>query len=129
MIGITWIRVSQSYETARNYKKAAKSGLVRAINCLGCMYQYGRGTQEDLKEAEYWFRQAADLGDADGMNNLAMLLEDKLGNSLDEYLNGNTEGTHTRHGGISQSNLTCYKLCVILRYISLTQQSKGIWMQ
>ena len=97
--------VSQSYETAlRNYKKAAKSGLVRAINCLGCMYQYGRGTQEDLKEAEYWFRQAADLGDADGMNNLAMLLEDKLGNSLDEYLNGNTEGTHTRHGGISQSN-------------------------
>ena len=97
--------VSQSYEIAfRNYLRAAKSGLVRAMNCIGCMYQYGRGIPEDPKEAEHWFREACNLNDPDGMNNLAMLLEDKIGNSLDDFLNRNSEETQIRLGGISQSS-------------------------
>ena len=48
--------VPQSYEMAfKNYLRAALKGHTRAINCIGCMHQYGRGTQEDRKEAERWF--------------------------------------------------------------------------
>jgi TPR repeat protein len=81
--------VAQSYSLSfRNYLRAAKSGMVRAMNCVGCMYQYGRGVDVSLQEAEGWFRQAVASNDSDGMNNLAMLLQDKIVVSLEDVLAG-----------------------------------------
>ena len=98
--------VPQSYEMAfKNYLRAALKGHTRAINCIGCMHQYGRGTQEDRKEAERWFRKACSQNDPDGMNNLGMLLEDKIASQLHEYLYGrsnaqNVAVRYTQSGSI-----------------------------
>jgi TPR repeat protein len=82
--------VAQSYPLAfRNYLRSAKAGMPRAMNCAGCMLQHGRGTAANLDEAEAWFRQATALNDADGMNNLGMLLEDRVAQPLEELLEGN----------------------------------------
>lgn len=47
-------------------KEAAELGDTTAMVELGKLYYYGRGVPEDEKEAERWFKLAADKGDARG---------------------------------------------------------------
>ena len=62
----------------RNYKLSAEAGLVRAMNSLGCMYAKGLGVAASVDTAGEWYERAAACGDADGMYNLAMLLDDRV---------------------------------------------------
>jgi len=51
----------------------AKKGFVRAQNNVGSMYQFGRGAEQDYKQAAYWFDKAAKQGFAIAQYNLASL--------------------------------------------------------
>ncbi len=42
------------------YKMAANQGHPCAMYCIGAMYKLGYGVEKDLKEAEKWFKKAAD---------------------------------------------------------------------
>jgi TPR repeat protein len=60
---------------ARWYGKAADAGSAAALNGLGMVYNRpgndGIGSRRNPAQAVAWFRQAASLGDTDGMRNLA----------------------------------------------------------
>jgi hypothetical protein len=62
----------------RNYLLAAEAGLVRAMNCVGCMYARGLGTTVDLEAARHWFNTSARNNDPEGMYHLATLLDDRV---------------------------------------------------
>ena len=54
---------AQKYESAvQYYTRAAELGNAEAQYKLGCCYETGTGVEQDLNEAEYWFRQSADQG-------------------------------------------------------------------
>ena len=54
---------AQKYESAvQYYTRAAEMGNAEAQYRLGCCYETGIGVEQDLKEAEFWFRQSADQG-------------------------------------------------------------------
>ena len=69
----------EDYETAlKNYEKAAKEGteqlyVIYAMNSIGGMYDYGYGVEEDANAAIEWYTKAADLGDSEAMNSIAMI--------------------------------------------------------
>ncbi len=42
-------------------------------NQLGCMYDLGKGVNQDYTEAIKWYRKAAELGDVDGQCNLGQM--------------------------------------------------------
>ena len=46
---------------------------------LAVSYQYGYGTKEDPEKAYYWYRKAADTGDADSAYMVGWCLENKFG--------------------------------------------------
>ena len=55
------------------YQKAAGDGDTKAQYTLGIMYEYGRGVQQDLKEAMKLYLEAARKGNASAQNNLGCL--------------------------------------------------------
>jgi TPR repeat protein len=50
---------------------------------LGCMYYEGRGVPQDYKQAMFWYRKAADQGDAGAQNNLGLMYNKGRGVSQD----------------------------------------------
>jgi TPR repeat protein len=48
------------------------------------MYSQGRGVSQDHAEPAYWYRKAADQGDADAQNNLGPLYAQGKGVSQDQ---------------------------------------------
>lgn len=50
---------------ANLYLLAAEQGYVSAQYNLGYMYDKGYGVEQDYREAEKWYRLAAEQGDAD----------------------------------------------------------------
>ena len=50
-------------EAARWYRKAAEQNHIKAQNCLGDCYAFGRGVPQDYDEALKWFHSAAEQGD------------------------------------------------------------------
>jgi hypothetical protein len=54
---------AQKFESAvQYYTQAAERGNAEAQFKLGCCYETGTGVEQNLKEAEFWFRQSADQG-------------------------------------------------------------------
>lgn len=81
-----------SYERAFElYTKAAGKGNLEAIYSVGYCYCYGKGTSINLKEAENFFRYAADRGHV------------KAKQRLDSVL-GKNDSAGGAQGGISKSN-------------------------
>lgn len=61
---------NESYEEALVwYNKAAVSGHIKAQVRLAFLYENGLGTNLDYTLATYWYRTAAEKGDADAQNN------------------------------------------------------------
>jgi TPR repeat protein len=54
---------------------AAQRGNTKAARALGHVYQHGLGVPQDLQEAEYWLRMAAERGDAEALIALERLLQ------------------------------------------------------
>jgi len=42
---------------------------------LACNYRDGKGVAKDMTQAAYWYRKAAEQGDADAQNSLAIRYE------------------------------------------------------
>ena len=54
---------AQKFESAvQYYPRAAELGNAEAQYKLGCCYETGTGVEQDLNEAEFWFRKAAEQG-------------------------------------------------------------------
>jgi len=51
----------------------AEQGDAAAQNKLGEAYEYGKGVDQDLHEAAYWYKKAAGKGLADAQFNLGVL--------------------------------------------------------
>ena len=60
-------------------KKLAETGNSFGMYNLGLMYQSGFGTEEDPELAYYWYRRAAETGDADGAYMTGWCLENQYG--------------------------------------------------
>ncbi|MDH3353957.1 MAG: sel1 repeat family protein [Chromatiales bacterium] len=60
-------------ENLTNCTKAAKQGIVSAQGTLGAIYYAGKGTAQDYKLAEKWFRKAAEQGYAISQQSLGRL--------------------------------------------------------
>ena len=90
--------VEKSHPLAfRNYKLSAEAGLVRAMNAVGCMLAKGQGVAASVEAAGEWYERAAESGDADGLYNLAMLLDDRVASARQKLEAGivNTEDSRT----------------------------------
>lgn len=61
------------------YRKQAAGGDTYAMCRLGDMYKTGLEVEEDRRQAEKWYRMAADHGSWDGRMRLAMLREEDEG--------------------------------------------------
>lgn len=57
-------------DAVRIYRELADRGDVTAQGSLGWMYSVGRGVEQDLEQAENWYSQAAEHGDAYAQNGL-----------------------------------------------------------
>ena len=60
-------------EAIRLWLPVAKAGDSEIQFNLGVMYNEGRGISQNLDEALYWFKRAAEKGDADAQAKLGML--------------------------------------------------------
>ena len=68
---------AKKYESAvQYYTKAAELGNAEAQYKLGCCYETGTGVEQDLKGAEFWFRQSADQGMAQALIALRRFVEE-----------------------------------------------------
>lgn len=54
-------------------KEKAEQGDAVAQNKLGEAYEYGKGVDQDLREAAYWYKKAAGKGLAEAQFNLGVL--------------------------------------------------------
>ncbi len=81
----------------RNYRLSADAGLVRAMNAVGCMFAKGLGVAASVDAAGEWYERAAACGDADGLYNMAMLLDDRVAKARRKLEAGmpNTEASRT----------------------------------
>src|SRR4029077_16451113 len=60
-------------KSAKWLEKAAAAGKPWAQNTLGFLFERGFGVKQDEKQAERWFRTAADQGDAKAQANMERL--------------------------------------------------------
>ncbi|MGR3218297.1 MAG: tetratricopeptide repeat protein, partial [Candidatus Anammoxibacter sp.] len=60
-------------------KDEAQKRNVEAQYHLAVKYYYGRGVAQDYKKAVYWYRKAAEQGDAMAQNSLGEMYESGLG--------------------------------------------------
>jgi TPR repeat protein len=58
----------------RIFQPLAEAGAARAQVALGLLYEDGQGVGRDYGQAVYWYRKAADQGDATGEHGLAILI-------------------------------------------------------
>ena len=65
------------------FSEAAAAGNAKAQFHLGMMYLRGRGTPENLGEAQRWFRQAAKHGDPDAQVQLGTMYQCGYGVEID----------------------------------------------
>ena len=63
-------------------QKAAESGNMWGMNCLGLCYENGHGVEQDYAEAVKWYRKAAEAGNAIAMSNLGICYDN--GNGVDQ---------------------------------------------
>jgi WD40 repeat protein/TPR repeat protein len=62
------------YNNARDwFQKAVDAGNVRAMYCLGYLYEHGQGVPQDYSKARQWYQKAADAGDNDAKQTLLRL--------------------------------------------------------
>ena len=54
-----------------SWQKAAAQGNVSAQTTLGIMYEKGQGAAVDYKQATFWYRKAAERGNADDLRTKA----------------------------------------------------------
>jgi TPR repeat protein len=74
---------------------------------LGWRYENGSGVQQDYAKAAYWYRQAAEQGDASAQNNFGRLLEMGRGVAQDPVAAVIWYGASAAQGSsAAQSNLT-----------------------
>ena len=57
---------------------SAKGGFWSAQVKLGFIYEFGRGTERDLKQAVYWYEQAAEQGMYPDLDDKILRLQEKL---------------------------------------------------
>lgn len=57
------------------FRQLADKGDATAQNFIGCMYDHGRGVEQNYSEAAKWFRKAAEQGDHIAQGNLGMMCE------------------------------------------------------
>ena len=68
---------ARKFESAvQYYTRAAELGNAEAQYKLGCCYETGIGVEQNLKEAEFWFRQSADQGMAQALIALRRFVEE-----------------------------------------------------
>ena len=68
---------ARKFESAvQYYTRAAELGNAEAQYKLGCCYETGTGVEQNLKEAEFWFRQSADQGMAQALIALRRFVEE-----------------------------------------------------
>ncbi|KAI8885907.1 HCP-like protein [Backusella circina FSU 941] len=67
-------------------KSASKNELIMAIYELGVSFRYGWGCKKNKESAVYFFKIAADLGDADAQNDLAQCYLKGQGVKKDTHL-------------------------------------------
>ena len=68
---------ARKFESAvQYYTRAAELGNAEAQYNLGCCYETGTGVEQNLKEAEFWFRQSADQGMAQALIALRRFVEE-----------------------------------------------------
>lgn len=60
-------------ESNRYYHIAAEQGHARAINCLGCLYRYGEGVQQDINKALDYYETALAAGNSKAGANIGMV--------------------------------------------------------
>jgi TPR repeat protein len=61
----------------------AAAGDVKAMFALGCLYEWGVGTEKDLPQALYWYRKAAHSGSLPAMSRLGEMYQDGEGLTKD----------------------------------------------
>lgn len=69
----------ENAEALKLFLSAAKRNHAKAMNSTGFMYEEGRGTIQNHKEAGDWYRKAMMLGNPDAMVNRGVLLFKGLG--------------------------------------------------
>ncbi|CAO3702544.1 unnamed protein product [Rhizopus stolonifer] len=67
-------------------KLASKGELIMAIYELGVSFKHGWGCKKNKEFAVYFFKVAADLGDADAQNDLAHCYYEGIGVKKDLYI-------------------------------------------
>ena len=66
------------------YMRAARQGVLAAVNNIGLMYSKGLGLKQNYKEAARFYKIAADEGFADALHNLGCLYEQ--GNGVEKSI-------------------------------------------
>ena len=74
--GNTTFEVRKFESAVQYYTRAAELGNAEAQYKLGCCYETGTGVEQNLKEAEFWFRQSADQGMAQALIALRRFVEE-----------------------------------------------------
>lgn len=59
-------------QAVRNYRRAARGGIVEAQINLGNLLDEGRGCRRNAAEAVYWYKRAYKRGNAEAAFNLAV---------------------------------------------------------
>jgi uncharacterized protein len=75
--------LSDDFEFATWYRRAADQGLAAAQNILGQLYRDGEGVARDYAEANRWYRLAADQGNMNAQLSLGDLYRDGIGVAQD----------------------------------------------
>ena len=65
-------------ELVKELQKEAELGLAGAQLSLAICYYEGIGVEIDVTQAVYWFKKAAEQGDADAQYNLAFIEGEEL---------------------------------------------------
>ena len=74
--GNTTFEVRKFESAVQYYTRAAELGNAEAQYKLGCCYETGTGVEQNLKDAEFWFRQSADQGMAQALIALRRFVEE-----------------------------------------------------
>ncbi len=71
-------------ESIKWFRVSAKGGFWSAQVKLGFVYEHGRGIERDLKQAVYWYEQAAEQGMHPDLEEKVLLLQEKIRKNDDE---------------------------------------------
>ncbi|MCR5674979.1 MAG: tetratricopeptide repeat protein [Lachnospiraceae bacterium] len=92
--------VYQNYDKAKAYYEiAADKNDPDSMNNLGVMYYNGYGVKKDLKQAQYWFKQASLAGSEKGTSNLEVV------NNAIKNASQNTSSGSSSNGKVTKKDL------------------------